>query len=104
MRKIERLMNAAITNGSDFKLDNTEVITIGDVSFVYLHDNHIASVGTDWIELFDAGWQTATTKSRLNAILAVHGCPGEKIFQKGFQWFVWQIGGSIPFFDGMRLA
>jgi len=104
MRKIERLMNAAITNGSDFKSGNTQVVSIGDVSFVYLHGNHIASVGNNFIQLFDGGWQSVTTKSRLNAILAEHGLPGEKVFQKGFQWFVWQIGGSIPFFDGMRLA
>jgi len=104
MRKIERLMNAAITAGKDFKSGNTQVVTISDVSFVYLHGNHIASVGDNFIQLFDGGWQSVTTKSRLNAILKEHGCPGEKVFQKGFQWFVWQIGGAIPFFDGMRLA
>jgi len=104
MRKIERLMNDAITIGRDFKSGNTQVVTIGDVSFVYLHGNHIASVGNNFVQLFDGGRQSVTTKSRLNAILKEHGCPGEKIFQKGFQWFVWQIGGSIPFFDGMRLA
>jgi len=104
MRKIERLMNDAITIGRDFKSGNTQVVTIGDVSFVYLHGNHIASVGNNFVQLFDGGHQSVTTKSRLNAILKEHGLPGEKVFQKGFQWFVWQIGGSIPFFDGMRLA
>jgi len=97
-------MNDAITNGSDFKSSNTQVVTISDVSFVYLHGNHIASVGNDFIQLFDGGWQSVTTKSRLNAILAVHGLPGEKVFAKNFNWFVGQRGGAIPFFNGMRLA
>jgi len=104
MRKIERLMNDAITNGSDFKSGNTQVVTISDVSFVYLHGNHIASVGNDFIQLFDGGWQSVTTKSRLNAILAVHGFPGEKVFAKNFNWFVNQVGGTISFLNGMRLA
>jgi len=104
MRKIERLMNAAISNGEDFKFGNTQVVTCGDVSFVYLHGNHIASVGNNFVQLFDGGWQSVTTKSRLNAILAEHGLPGERVFAKKFEWFVGQVGGAIPFFNGMRLA
>jgi len=97
-------MNKAITNGVDFKLDNTEVISCTHVSDVYLHGNLIARIGETYIELFDGGWQTVTTKSRLNAILAAHGCPGEYVFQKNFQWFVQYDGAPIPFFSGMRLA
>jgi hypothetical protein len=104
MRKIERLMNKAITNQKDWKMDNTEVISFTNSSDVYLHGNLIARIGETWIELFDAGWRTSTTKSRLNAILSEHGCPGEYVFQKNFQWFVNYEGGPIPFFSGMRLA
>jgi hypothetical protein len=103
MRKIERLMNKAITEGKDFKLDNTEVVSCTNVSDVFLHGNLIARIGETWIELFDGGWQTATTKSRLNAILAEYGCPGECVFQKNFQWFINYNGATIPFFSGMRL-
>ena len=104
MRKIERLMNKAITNQKDWKMDNTEVISFTNSSDIYLHGNLIARIGETWIELFDGGWRTATTKSRLNAILSEHGCPGEYVFQKNFQWFVNYEGGPIPFFSGMRLA
>lgn len=103
MRKIERLMNAAITGGKDFKLANTEVVSCSHVSDVFLHGHLIARIGETWIELFDGGHQTATTKSRLNAILAEHGIPGERVFQKNFEWFVQQEGGAVPFFSGMRL-
>jgi hypothetical protein len=104
MRKIERLMNKAITNQKDWKMDNTEVISFTNSSDIYLHGNLIARIGETWIELFDGGWRTSTTKSRLNAILSEHGCPGEYVFQKNFQWFVNYEGGPIPFFSGMRLA
>ena len=104
MRKIETLMNNAITNGVDFKLDNTEVISCSNVADVYLHGNLIARIGETWLELFDGGWQTVTTKSRLNAILSAHGCPGEGIFQRKGQWFFSSNQfGVIPFFSGMRL-
>jgi hypothetical protein len=104
MRVIERKMNNAITAGKDWKLDNTEVIACSNVTDVYLFGNLIARIGETWIELFDGGWQTVTTKSRLNAILREHGVPGEHIFQKKGQWFLQQEGGPIPFFSGMRLA
>jgi hypothetical protein len=108
MRKIEALMNNAITNSTDFKLANTEVANIDGVSYVYLHGNKIAEVGNSFIRMYDGGWQTNTTKSRLNAILTEHGLPGEGIFQKKFEWFVnlRTSGGvdTVPFFSSMRLA
>ena len=103
MRKIERLMNNAITQEKDFTLDNTHVANKDGVSFVFLHGNCIAQVGDTWIRLFDGGWQTVTTKSRLNAILSDHGCPGERVFQKKGEWFVTVNGADVPFFSGMRL-
>jgi len=105
MRVIEKQMNDAILNQKDWKKDNTEVVYYSgnDSSDVFLYGNLIARIHSFSIELFDGGYQSATTKSRLNAILSEHGLPGEKVFQKNFQWFVQQEGGAIPFFDGMRL-
>lgn len=104
MRKIENLMNAAIEAGEDFKLGNTEVVACSNVSDVFLHGNLIARVGETWIELYDAGYQTATTKSRLNAILAAHGVGNERVYQSGGVWYLQQWdGSSVPFFNGMRL-
>ena len=104
MRKIEQLMNAAISASIDWKLDNTEVICCSNVSDVYLYGNLIARIGETWIELFDGNHQTNTTKSRLNAILSKHGMDGEYIFQKKGMWYVNYDGAVIPFFSGMRLA
>jgi len=104
MRKIELQMVAAIKDSKDLKVANTEVISCTNVSDVYLHGHLIARIGETWIELFDGGWQTKTTKSRLNAILSAFGMDGECVFQKNFQWFVNYNGSTIPFFSGMRLA
>ena len=101
MRKIEQQMIAAIRENRDWKCDNTEVITIEGVSFVYLHGNQIATVTDDSIELFDGGYQSKTTKSRLNAICDAFCIRGEGIFQRNFKWFVHKFvgqAGSSPVF------
>jgi len=88
MRKIETQMNAAIQNNTDWKNANTEVITIEGVSFVYLHGNQIASVDDDSMTIFDGGYQSTTTKSRLNALINEFCIAGESVYQKNYQWFV----------------
>ena len=103
MRKIEKLMNEAISNCKNWRMDNTEVVTEGNVSTVFLHGGKIAEIGDNWLRLFDGGHRTNTTKSRLNAILSDHGCPGERVFQKKGEWFVTVNGADVPFFSGMRL-
>lgn len=95
-------MNNAITQERDWKLDNTQVVNIEGVSFVYLYNNLIAMVGDTWLELFDGGHKTATTKSRLNAILKEHG-NSESVYQKNFEWFVSTKYGNVPFNDGIKL-
>ena len=113
MRKIERLMNDAISNQKNWSNANTQVTTEDNVSRVFLHGNQIATIGENFIQLFDGNHQSNTTKSRLNAILTEHGVQGECVFQKNFQWFVRTVQGvkagdkegfvSVPFFSGMRL-
>ena len=83
MRKIESLMNDAISNNANWQSGNTSVHFNEEenVSVVRLHGNKIAEVGDNFIRLFDGGWQTNTTKSRLNAILEEHGDDGDRVFQ-----------------------
>ena len=104
MRKIEKQIITAIQENKDLKIANSEVISCSNVSDVYLHGNLIARIGETWMELFDGGWQSNTTKSRLNALLQVHGIGNEGVFQKNYNWFFQMSDGStIPFFSGMRL-
>jgi len=110
MRKIEMMMNSAIRYRKNFSSGNTTVrcfktngITT-DVD-VYLHGNHIASVdtATNALTIKDGGWQSNTTKSRLNALLEEFA-PDRRIFQKDWQWFVSDfLGMAEPFVDGMKI-
>jgi hypothetical protein len=97
-------MNKAITNCQDWKSDNTEVIYSPerDASYVMLHGHHIATILETSIELYNCGYKTKTTKSRLNAILKEHG-NGACVYQKDFEWFVVDNGNTIPFTEGMIL-
>ena len=104
MRKIEQQMNNAIAAQKDWSNANTRVENLDGVSYVYLHGHKIAEVGEGFITLYDGGWQSATTKSRLNAVLSENGLPGERVYQKDYVWNVRLTDGtSIPFFSGMRL-
>ena len=104
MRKIEEQMNEAIRFCRNWTSGNTQVVTETDHSVVYLHGNLIAKVYRDAIQLFDGGWQSNTTKSRLNAILDEFGNPNERVFQSNFEWYLQMYDRtSIPFFSGMRL-
>jgi len=85
----------AIQNNKDWKLKNTEVITIDGVSFVYLHGNQIATIDEDSMTIYDGGWQSVTTKSRLNALCDAFCIDGEGVFQKDFQWYVRLFTGAI---------
>jgi len=93
MRKIESQMCAAIQANQDFKSGNTQVITIEGVSFIYLHGNQIASVDEDSMTIYDGGWQSTTTKSRLNALCNEFCVAGEGVFQKDFVWYVRKFVG-----------
>ena len=101
MRKVEQQMNEAILNRKDFFKGNTSVEnyiteTGAREAVVKLHGNHIATVG-DTLQISDAGWQTVTTKSRLNALCNefAEGC---YVFQKNFDWFLGDADGNVlPF-------
>ena len=77
-------MNAAISNNQNWQKDNTSVTFDPETneSKVYLFGNHIATVGDDFVQIFDGGYQSVTTKSRLNAILSEHGIKGECVFKR----------------------
>ena len=88
MRKIETQMCQAIQSNLDWKSGNTQVITIDGVSFVYLHGNQIATIDEDSMTIYDGGWQSTTTKSRLNALCNYFCMDGECVYQKNFKWYV----------------
>ena len=106
MRQIEKQMNFAISNKGKWSKSNTmvEFNDLTNCSNVFLHGNRIATFDHNLkaIKLSSCGWQTPTTKSRLNAILQ-EVKPGCGIFQKQFEWFVSFRDEVKEFWDGMIL-
>jgi len=96
MRKIEQQMCNAIQSNKNWKSGNTEVVTNDGLSTVYLHGNKIAIVDDTSLTIFDGGWQSNTTKSRLNALCSEFCIAGEGVFQKDFLWYVRKFVGQSP--------
>ena len=97
MRKIETQMIAAINNNQNWQSANTCVSFDPEtgVSIVRLHGNKIAEVSDDTMTIFDGGFQSNTTKSRLNALCDAFCVAGEGVFQKDFAWYVRQFVGAL---------
>jgi len=104
MRKIETAMIGAITSKSDWTNTNTSVeySTSENLSEIRLHGHLIA-----WYDhtkqslgISSCGYETVTTKSRLNALL-YETFTGNKVVQKDYVWYVQDFQGKkINFYDG----
>ena len=102
MRKIESEMVAAIYKNKNWSSGNTMVTTDdANISRVFLHGNHIATIDDHSMMIMDGGWQSKTTKSRLNALCDAFCIAGEHVFQDDFKWYVRKcigvINGEIAF-------
>ncbi len=90
MRKITRDAVNAFRNNEKFRRDNTEVRADDNGTVLFLHGHCIAMRDrTGILKVRDAGWQTPTTKERLNGLLSTMGCQG--VYQKDFTWY-WDDG------------
>ena len=98
-------MCKAIQNNLNWSSGNTQVVTNDGVSTVYLHGNKIALVDDNSMTIFDGGWQSNTTKSRLNALINEF-CNGftDGVFQKDFLWWIRDNNEVKPFVSGYLFA
>ena len=83
-------MNFAVSNKGNWSGSNTSVSyhPSENISEVRLHGHLIAwyDHNDKRLALSSCGWQTVTTKSRLNALLDEFDY-GSFVFQKNWQWF-----------------
>lgn len=100
MRKVEQEMIAAINERRSWKKDNTEVIVNASKYIdnykveicVFLYDNLIATIIPDSeITISDCGWQTITTKSRLNVLLSEYTKGGLCIYRRKEVWILYSV-------------
>ena len=86
MKTIEKNMIDAINNGKNFNSKNTSVSHDNNETTIRLRGNRIATIKGNELNVRSAGWETNTTKSRLNSILSHFNKPA--ISQKNFCWFI----------------
>ena len=108
MRKIERQMNFALSNKGNWGHSNTSVFYYPDenLSEVRLHGNLIAwyDHNKQSLGISSCGYETNTTKSRLNALL-YETFTGNKIVQRNYVWYVEDFtGDKINFYDGQIVS
>tara|TARA_R110000803_G_scaffold4911_9_gene16359 strand:+ start:2904 stop:3206 length:303 start_codon:yes stop_codon:yes gene_type:complete len=85
MRKITRESVDAFMNARKFKKGNMQVEVLPNVTILKLHRNVIAYRYNDpesTLRITNAGWESVTTKERLN------GIPGVSIHQKDWVWYL----------------
>lgn len=76
MRKITKQAVTAFFTRKPFKRDNTEVRNELGYTWLILHGNKIAQRNNGILCVSTGGWNTPTTRERLN------GLPGVKVWQK----------------------
>ncbi len=107
MRKIESQMLTAIRNNDNWQSANTSVHFDPEtgVSVVRLHGNKIAEVSDTDMTIFDGGWQSNTTKSRLNALIdRFCNAVTDGVFQKDYQWYIRDNKVTQDFSNGYIFA
>ncbi len=90
MRKITEQAANAFMNAKKFKSGNTTVDVLLNVTVLSLHGNEIAYRYNDpenTLSITNAGWESNTTKERLNGMLEVLDLP-YKIVQRNFKWII----------------
>ena len=78
MKQVSISVASAFMQGRAKKSGNTQT----DGKSLWLHGNKIAEHREDGLYITHCGWQTNTTKDRLNAI------SGVKISQKNYVWYL----------------
>lgn len=72
-----------------------EIMHDGSVG-IMLHSTYVVKIHPDnTYTLQNGGWQTATTKDRINQYSPV------KVYQRNYNWYVRLNGREYPFIDGM---
>ena len=117
MRKIEQAMVDAIRQRTYRNLGNTRVCPAErqdgkPLALVYLHDNHIATIGyrvgmvreddgfqrehyhVKNVSVSLAGWPTRTTVSRLSAILRTFGADLRGVYTRKGEVYWYRRGGK----------
>ena len=90
MRKITQEFATSLEEKTNLNKGNTSVQKIGAASYGYLHNNLIAVFVHNRLHIRTAGWESNTTKDRLNGLLKWFGIP-YAIVQRNFVWYLYDV-------------
>ncbi len=92
MRIITEKIVKAFINGESKSTGNSS--TNGEI--MMLHGHIIAKKVGGYVQINNCGFETKTTKERLNGLLDYMGLKGSHgIYQRNFEWY-WKNGESFP--------
>ena len=91
MREVTRKTVSAFLNGRKLTNGNTST----DGKKLYLHGNCIAKRENGNIYVNNCGWETTTTKERINGVFNVLGRWNDAVYQKNFVWY-YKNGVEFP--------
>lgn len=91
MRKITKESVNAFLNANKFNKSNMSVKVLPNVTILKYQGNAIAYKYNDpkqTISITNCGWESNTTKERLNGVISLSGLNVGKVYQKNWQWYL----------------
>lgn len=91
MRKITKESVNAFLNANKFNKSNMSVEVLPNVTILKYQGNSIAYKYNDpkqTISITNCGWESNTTKERLNGVISLSGLNVGKVYQKNWQWYL----------------
>lgn len=91
MRQITIESVNAFLNANKFNKSNMSVDVLPNVTVLKYQGNEIAYKYNDpkqTISITNCGWESNTTKERLNGVISLSGLNVGKIYQKNWQWYL----------------
>ena len=83
-------------------MTHTNIITKSGLTKMYYHNTSVVSFNDKIITLDSGGWETNTTKKRMNQASEQYNL-GFTVYQKAKKWFIKYKGKEIPFNDNIIL-
>ena len=91
MRDITFQSVSAFLSAKKFSKSNMKVEVLPNVTILKYQGNSIAYKYNDpksTIAITNCGWETTTTKERLNGVIKLSGVNNKGIYQKNWQWYL----------------
>ncbi len=76
--------------------NNTAIFQENDFTCIQLHQTKVVKFNHKYIMLNTGGWETVTTKSRMNQASNEYGL-GYRVYSKDFTWYVDHNGETHQF-------